>query len=67
LARQLVEDYETDMQLVHDKLTQSNIDSAIRLLGLAEQVRGFGHVRERHVQTLADERQSLVNALKEEA
>jgi indolepyruvate ferredoxin oxidoreductase len=67
LARQLVEDYETDMQLVHDKLTQSNIDSAIRLLGLAEQIRGFGHVRERHVQALADERQSLVNALKEEA
>ncbi|MCP4389846.1 MAG: indolepyruvate ferredoxin oxidoreductase family protein, partial [Gammaproteobacteria bacterium] len=64
LARQLIEQYETDMQLVHDRLTESNIDSAIRLLSLPEHIRGFGHVRERLVQALSSERESLVNALK---
>jgi indolepyruvate ferredoxin oxidoreductase len=63
LARRLIEQYEADMQLVHDRLTESNIDNAIRLLSLPEHIRGFGHVRERHVQALSSERETLVNAL----
>lgn len=64
LARKLIEQYESDMQLVHDKLTEKNIDHAIRLLSLPEHIRGFGQVRERHVQAISSERESLVNALK---
>ncbi len=63
LARQLIEQYEDDMQLVHDRLTESNIGSAIRLLSLPEHIRGFGHVRVRHVQALSSEREILLNAL----
>ncbi len=66
LSRQLIEQYEADMQLVYDRLTESNIDSATRLLSLPEHIRGFGRVRERHVQAISSEREILINTLKGE-
>ncbi len=64
LARQLISQYESDMQLVDDRLTEGNIDHAIRLLSLPEHIRGFGRVRERHVQALCAERETLISKLK---
>jgi indolepyruvate ferredoxin oxidoreductase len=49
LERQLLADYEALVDEVVGQLTPANHGVAVELLSLPERIRGFGHVKERHV------------------
>ncbi|MDO8278013.1 MAG: indolepyruvate ferredoxin oxidoreductase family protein, partial [Burkholderiaceae bacterium] len=45
-ARELLAQYENDIQCILTQATASSVESAIALAGLPEKIRGYGHVRE---------------------
>jgi indolepyruvate ferredoxin oxidoreductase len=45
MERQLIVDYEDDVELILRQLDANSLDSAIELARLPEQIRGFGHVK----------------------
>ncbi len=47
--RALIGEYETLVEEVLAKLTPLNVDTAVALLSIPEQIRGFGHVKEAHL------------------
>jgi indolepyruvate ferredoxin oxidoreductase len=59
LARQVLADYESDIEfaLTHAKLAEASKIS--ELLNLPDHIRGYGHVRERHVAEVTQTRQKL--------
>jgi len=59
LAKQLLADYESDIQLILDKAVPDNVADAIELASLPEHIRGYGHVRERHVENIKNTRADL--------
>jgi indolepyruvate ferredoxin oxidoreductase len=46
-AQQLIADYEADLALILDKLDAGNLATAQALAGWPDQIRGYGHVREK--------------------
>jgi len=61
LDRQLIADYEHVVDEILAGLTQSKHETAVELAALPDQMRGFGHVRERYV-THARARQATLLA-----
>jgi len=47
--RKLIEDYETVLAKVLDALTPDNHHIAVALAAIPEKIRGFGHVKQRHL------------------
>jgi indolepyruvate ferredoxin oxidoreductase len=47
--RQLIEDYEAMLDKVLDALTVDNHHLAVGLAAIPEKIRGFGHVKQRHL------------------
>jgi indolepyruvate ferredoxin oxidoreductase len=60
LARELLATYEADLDRIVSELDTGNHALAVRLASLPEKVRGYGHVRERHAQAVAAERDALL-------
>jgi indolepyruvate ferredoxin oxidoreductase len=60
LARALLSTYEADLDRVLAALTAQNHAVAVKLMSLPEKVRGYGHVRERHAEGVAKEREALL-------
>ena len=57
--RQAVADYEADVALIIERLTNASLADALALAQLPEQLRGFGHVRAANATRLAPQRQRL--------
>jgi indolepyruvate ferredoxin oxidoreductase len=49
LERRLIAEYEAVVDEVLERLTPASHDLAVELARLPEQIRGFGHVKERHL------------------
>ncbi|MEM6904097.1 MAG: DUF6537 domain-containing protein, partial [Pseudomonadota bacterium] len=49
MERQLIADYEQLLEGVIDRLTAQNHHLAIDIASIPEMVRGYGHVKERHL------------------
>jgi indolepyruvate ferredoxin oxidoreductase len=49
MERALIEDYKRDIGLILAKLSVSNHVQAVQVARLPEHIRGFGHVKEKHV------------------
>lgn len=49
MERQLIADYESQIEEILFHLTEDNLDIAIQLAELPESIRGYGHVKEKHV------------------
>ena len=49
MERALIEDYKRDIEKIIGKLTVSNHVQAVQFARLPEHIRGFGHVKEKHV------------------
>ncbi|WP_288023706.1 DUF6537 domain-containing protein, partial [Thauera sp.] len=49
LDRELIADYERIVEEILVNLDQANVEAAIELAAIPDQIRGFGHVRERYV------------------
>jgi indolepyruvate ferredoxin oxidoreductase len=62
LERRLIAEYEAVLEEVLHQLTPANHDLAVELARLPEQIRGFGHVKERHL-GVAKARESELLAL----
>ncbi|MEZ5614991.1 MAG: indolepyruvate ferredoxin oxidoreductase family protein [Rhodocyclaceae bacterium] len=64
LERELIAEYERDIAAMLAGLGGSNLDTAIALASLPEQIRGFGHVKLRSVEAARKKREELLTGLK---
>ena len=60
LARQLLSNYEADLQLISKSLTRDNYQAAMRLADWPEHVRGYGHIRAEHAAKVAPQREQAL-------
>jgi indolepyruvate ferredoxin oxidoreductase len=58
--RKLIADYEKLIEEILANLTPENHATAVALASIPEKIRGFGHVKMRHLQTAKSEEQSLL-------
>lgn len=63
LARQLLLDYESDLNLILERLSSATFETALALARLPEKIRGFGDVRHRNHQKTIAERHALRSKL----
>lgn len=49
MERALIDDYEGTLGRILGKLEAHNLDAAVRLASIPEEIRGFGHVKDEHV------------------
>lgn len=59
LARRLLADYRDDIAFALKNHSDANADAITKLLDLPEQIRGYGHVRERHADAVDKLRQNI--------
>ena len=64
LDRKILADFESDIETVIKNVSHHNFKTAIELLNLPEQIRGYGHVRRQHVDDLYQRRQRLLQQIK---
>lgn len=59
LERRLIEDYFQTVERLCSELDIENYDTAVELASLPEHIRGYGHVKYRHLKQVEVEKQSL--------
>ncbi|MBI1905996.1 MAG: indolepyruvate ferredoxin oxidoreductase family protein [Rhodocyclales bacterium] len=64
LDRRLIADYEKMMDEIVSGLVTENLEVAVELAALPEQIRGFGHVRERYLGHAEQRRDVLLQAFR---
>jgi indolepyruvate ferredoxin oxidoreductase len=62
--RALIGQYEDTLSMMLAKLSASNLDAAVALASVPEDIRGYGHVKEAHVQRAMQKRDELLAAFK---
>ncbi|MEZ5598803.1 MAG: indolepyruvate ferredoxin oxidoreductase family protein, partial [Pseudomonadales bacterium] len=62
-ARAAVRQYEDDVALILKHLTADKLDAATRLAAIPEQVKGYGHIRQRAADKAIDARRDAMGAL----
>jgi indolepyruvate ferredoxin oxidoreductase len=60
MERKLRDDYEQLIARFDSELTPGNYDAAVALAELPERIRGYGHVKERHLAEIAPLREALL-------
>jgi indolepyruvate ferredoxin oxidoreductase len=63
LHQRLLVEYEADLDLILAKLDAATHADALALAALPERIRGYGHVREAHVERVAPRRAELIGAI----
>ena len=63
MEKQLLSDYESDIQLVLSRLSAANLDKCVELASLPEQIRGFGPVKKKSIENSQAKRAALVELL----
>jgi indolepyruvate ferredoxin oxidoreductase len=58
--RRLISDYEALVDKLLADLAPERLDLAVQLASLPEQIRGFGHVKERHLKAALARQQQLL-------
>ena len=64
LERRLIAEYEAVLDEVLQQLSSANHEIALELARLPEQIRGFGHVKERHLVAAKERESELLAALR---
>ncbi len=67
LERQLIQDYETLSAELLAGLTPANHGLAVQLAALPERIRGFGHVKARHLAAVKDQEAALLASFRQPA
>jgi indolepyruvate ferredoxin oxidoreductase len=67
MERQLIVDYEADIELILSRLNPESLDTALELAALPEQIRGFGHIKEAAIARIRDKRALLRQQLQKPA
>jgi indolepyruvate ferredoxin oxidoreductase len=60
MERQLIADYEALVGRILGELDADRLDVAVQLASLPEQIRGFGHVKERHLKAALERQAQLL-------
>jgi len=58
--RDLIRQYREDMTVILGKLSRANLDKAVALASLPEQIRGYGHIKEAAMRQAAARREELL-------
>jgi indolepyruvate ferredoxin oxidoreductase len=66
IERQLLRDYETLLAEISDKLAPDNHASAVALASIPEKIRGFGHVKQAHIEAAKTQEQHLFEQFRAE-
>jgi indolepyruvate ferredoxin oxidoreductase len=64
LERRLIAEYEGVLDEVLQRVSAANHEIAVELARLPEQIRGFGHVKERHLAVAKERGSELLAALR---
>ncbi|PKO54320.1 MAG: indolepyruvate ferredoxin oxidoreductase, partial [Betaproteobacteria bacterium HGW-Betaproteobacteria-21] len=64
LDRELIADYERVVEEILGDLTLSNFEAAVELAALPDQIRGFGHIRERYLANARKRQAVLLEAFR---
>ena len=64
MERQLIADYETMVGKILGGLNENNYHQAVGLAQIPEHIRGFGHVKERHLIEAKKKESELLAAFK---
>ena len=62
--RQLIADYEATIEEVLGKLNQDNHELAVAIASIPEHIRGFGHVKDDHLEKAKAEEEALLRAFR---
>jgi indolepyruvate ferredoxin oxidoreductase len=62
--RQLIADYKATVTSLLDKLSAANLALAVEIAEIPEHIRGYGHVKERHLAEARTREAMLVDAYK---
>jgi indolepyruvate ferredoxin oxidoreductase len=60
MERRLITEYETVLAEVLEKLDRGNLETAVELASVPERIRGYGHVKERHVKLAKQQEAELL-------
>ncbi|MGE8641300.1 MAG: DUF6537 domain-containing protein, partial [Achromobacter sp.] len=58
--RELIREYRETMTAILSKLNRGNLEKAVTLAGLPEEIRGYGHVKEAAMEKVAGKREELL-------
>lgn len=58
--RQLIEDYKKTIQTLLNNLKPTNYDLAVEIASIPEEIRGFGHVKEAHLEPALEKQEKLL-------
>ena len=64
IERQLIADYERTIEEVLSKLSPDNHGLAVQIASIPEDIRGFGHVKARHLEAAKQKEAKLLEALR---
>jgi len=64
LERQLIADYETTISELLGKLTHENHELAVAIASIPEHIRGFGHIKDEHLEKAKAEEEALLRAFR---
>ena len=64
MERRLLKDYRARLHDLLAQLTADNHDVAVKIVSLPDHIRGFGHVRLRHIEAVRQQEQDLLKAMK---
>lgn len=64
MERDLITEYEADIAAILAQLGPATLATAVALASLPEQIKGFGHVKERTARLAAAERGRLLDKLR---
>ena len=64
MERQLIEDYFALTTEISESLTPENFAIAVELAKIPEHIRGFGHVKERHLKQAKEKEAMLLAAFR---
>lgn len=65
LERQLVREYEADINLILGSLTEQNIHIATDIADLPEMIKGYGHIKSRNIEKYRDSRDELIRKFRQ--
>jgi indolepyruvate ferredoxin oxidoreductase len=61
--RKLITDYEQDIEQLFDAVNTDNFDLSVEIAGLPQKIRGFGHVKQASIESVAETRAQLFKKL----
>jgi len=67
VERRLLQEYEAFLDELQSALSSENYETALALARLPEKIRGFGHIKARHILAADLERERLLNEFRQPA